>query len=50
MNKRHWVSVTLNAGISDEGLLELAEESYDLIVLKLTKKDKEKLENILNAD
>jgi predicted DNA-binding protein (MmcQ/YjbR family) len=35
LNKRHWVTVTLDGSVSDEMLLELLEDSYDLVVAGL---------------
>lgn len=46
MNKKHWVSVAMNGSVSDELLKELVTESYNLIVSKLTKKQKEELNNL----
>jgi predicted DNA-binding protein (MmcQ/YjbR family) len=35
LNKRHWVTVTLDGSVSDDMLLELLEDSYDLVVAGL---------------
>jgi predicted DNA-binding protein (MmcQ/YjbR family) len=35
LNKRHWVTITLDGSVSDEMLLELLEDSYDLVVAGL---------------
>jgi predicted DNA-binding protein (MmcQ/YjbR family) len=32
MNKRHWISVTLDGSVPDDVLRELVEDSYDLVV------------------
>ena len=32
LNKRHWVTITLDGSVPDETLLELLEDSYDLVV------------------
>jgi predicted DNA-binding protein (MmcQ/YjbR family) len=32
LNKRHWITVTLNAGVPDTMVLELIQDSYDLVV------------------
>lgn len=36
MNKRHWVSVTLDGTLGDDYLRELVEDSYDLTLSTLT--------------
>jgi predicted DNA-binding protein (MmcQ/YjbR family) len=36
MNKRHWITVTLDGSVDDALLLELVEDSYDLTVSTLT--------------
>jgi len=36
MNKRHWISVTLDGSVPDAMLRELVEDSYDLVVSTLT--------------
>ena len=35
LNKRHWVTITLDGSVPDQTLLELLEDSYDLVVAKL---------------
>lgn len=44
MNKKHWVTISLNGDFPDVILSDLAKDSYNLIVGKLTKSDREKLE------
>jgi predicted DNA-binding protein (MmcQ/YjbR family) len=43
MNKKHWNTITAGGDVDDELFFELCEHSYDLIVSKLTKKQKEEL-------
>ncbi len=43
MNKKHWNTVTLDGSMKDDILVDMIDESYDLIVGKLTKKEKEQL-------
>jgi predicted DNA-binding protein (MmcQ/YjbR family) len=31
LNKRHWITVTLNSDVSDERVRQLIEDSYDLV-------------------
>jgi predicted DNA-binding protein (MmcQ/YjbR family) len=31
LNKRHWITVTLNSDVSDEQVRQLIEDSYDLV-------------------
>ena len=45
MNKKHWVSVKTDNSISDKLMKKLVSDSYNLIVAKLTKKQKEELKN-----
>ena len=46
MNKKHWITVSLTKEISDAMLVELANNSYKLVVAKLTKADKTRLEQL----
>lgn len=43
MNKKHWITISLTGELSSDMLATLADDSYDLIVSKLTKKDKARL-------
>ena len=43
MNKKHWNTVILDGTMDDENLKIMIDDSYDLIVNKLTKKEKESL-------
>jgi predicted DNA-binding protein (MmcQ/YjbR family) len=40
MNKRHWITISLTGEAPDDMLIDLANNSYDLVVSKLTKADK----------
>jgi len=46
MNKKHWNTVYFDKddSISDEAIIEMIEESYNLVVSKLTKKQKLELQ------
>jgi predicted DNA-binding protein (MmcQ/YjbR family) len=46
MNKRHWITISLTGELPLEMIKELSEESYELVVSKLTKKDREKLKGM----
>jgi predicted DNA-binding protein (MmcQ/YjbR family) len=46
MNKKHWITISLTGELSEEMLNELAAESYNLVVSKLTKKDKTNLSKL----
>ncbi|MCP4521212.1 MAG: MmcQ/YjbR family DNA-binding protein [Cytophagales bacterium] len=46
MSKKHWNSVYMDGELSDEFIKELITHSYDLVVQKLTKKQKEELREI----
>ena len=43
MNKKHWNTLTADGDVDDELFFELCDHSYDLIVSKLTKKQKKEL-------
>ncbi|RNC83846.1 MAG: MmcQ/YjbR family DNA-binding protein [Balneola sp.] len=44
MNKVHWNTVSVTGSLDDQFIRQLITESYNLIVAKLPKKEKEKLE------
>lgn len=44
MNKKHWITISLTDELPDEMLTDLADDSYKMVVNKLTKVDKIKLE------
>lgn len=46
MNKKHWNTVDVHAGISDKLIYQWIRDSYDLVVDSLPKKTKEQLNNI----
>ena len=46
MNKKHWNTVLNNSDVPDKMMKELIDDSYNLIVASLPKKDKEALQNI----
>ena len=46
MNKKHWVTISLIGELSEDMLRDLASESYNLVVSKLTKKEKATLSNL----
>ncbi|MGF1695417.1 MmcQ/YjbR family DNA-binding protein [Vibrio lamellibrachiae] len=43
MNKRHWVTVDLNSDVEESLIKELSERSYQLVVSKLKKSERETL-------
>lgn len=43
MNKKHWNTVENDGSIEDDFILQMTDESYNLVVQKLTKKEKESL-------
>lgn len=45
MNKKHWNTVSTRGELHDDFLKELIKHSYDLVVAKLPKKDRENLTN-----
>lgn len=48
MNKIHWNTVGIDGSIPDDIIKNLIDESYDLVVLKLKKEEKQKLKNLKN--
>lgn len=46
MNKKHWNTVHVNQDADDEIIYKLIDHSYDLVVSKLTKKQKEELSSL----
>lgn len=45
MNKKHLNTVSIDGTISDDMLKNLIDESYDLVVMKLTRKEQTELKN-----
>lgn len=43
MNKKHWNTIILDDSMKKDILIEMIEDSYNLVVSKLTKKQKEEL-------
>jgi predicted DNA-binding protein (MmcQ/YjbR family) len=43
LNKRHWNTLTLDGSVPDEEVLELLDHSYDLVVARLTKAQRDQL-------
>ncbi len=46
MNKKHWNTIIPDSRIAQSLVRELIDHSYELVVAKMTKKDKEILNNI----
>ncbi|MEZ0110732.1 putative DNA-binding protein (MmcQ/YjbR family) [Catenulispora sp. EB89] len=44
LNKRHWNTVTVDGSLSEEMVLEMIEDSYDLVVRSLTRARRAALE------
>ena len=44
MNKKHWITISLDGELPEEMIIDLINESYELVVSKLTRADKKKLE------
>ena len=45
MNKKHWNTIDLEGNLEDKFIMELIDLSYDLVYSKLTKKEKNLIEN-----
>ena len=46
MNKRHWNTVNLDGSLNDKLILEMVEDSYNLVASGLTKKQRIELEKL----
>lgn len=46
MNKKHWNTVSMQHHIPDEKVKQWIRDSYDLVTVKLTRKEKEKLKKL----
>ena len=47
MNKKHWNTVSFEESLSDDFLEKLIDHSYDLVVAKLKKADREFLKSLI---
>lgn len=45
-SNRHWNTIDVDGTIADNMLKDLIDESYDLVVLKLTREEKQKLRSL----
>ena len=45
MNKEHWNSIKVDGSMSDDMIKNLIDESYDLVVMKLTRQQQQELKN-----
>ncbi len=45
LNKSHWNTIEIDGSIPDDFIKNLIDESYDLVVLKLKKDEKQRLKN-----
>lgn len=43
LNKRHWNTVTLDGSINDNEIRDMIQDSYDLVVTRLTRAQRENL-------
>lgn len=46
MSKKHWNTVMTDGSVSDQNIYQWINDSYDLVVAKLPKKDREFLDNL----
>lgn len=46
MNKKHWNTILMDGAVPDRELRVWIDESYELVVAKLTKKEKSALEKL----
>lgn len=45
MSKVHWNTVEINGSLPDDLIKTLVDESYDLVVMKLTRREQQELKN-----
>ena len=45
MSKTHWNTIEIDGSMADDVIKNLIDESYDLVVLKLTKLEQQKLKS-----
>ena len=46
MNKKHWITISLDGELPLAMIKDLSDKSYELVVSNLTEKDKEKLKDM----
>lgn len=46
MNKKHWNTILIDGSIPDRLILEWVDDSYELVVARLTKKEKSALDKL----
>jgi len=46
MNKKHWNTVSIQSGLPDDLIKEWTRDSYNLVVEKIPKKDRRKLDSL----
>jgi predicted DNA-binding protein (MmcQ/YjbR family) len=46
MDKRHWITVDLKGSVPETLIFELIDDSYEMVVAKLPRKDREALKTI----
>jgi len=46
MNKKHWITISLIGELPMDMIQDISEKSYELVVSKLTKKEKEQLRDL----
>lgn len=47
MSKKHWNTIDVDGSVPDDLLKDWIDESYDLVVLKLSRAEKQKLKSII---
>jgi len=46
LNKQHWNTVEIDGSLSDDSIKTLIDESYDLVVLKLSRKEQQQIKKL----
>lgn len=46
MNKKHWNTILINGAMPDPEIFQWIDHSYDLIVAKLPRKDRDQIKNL----
>lgn len=50
MNKKHWISVYFHADVPDKRIQELVRQSYESVVAKMPRKEREKLRSAISSE
>jgi len=46
LNKKHWITITLDGSVPDDKLVQMIDDSYTLVVLGMTRAERAKLKSM----